>query len=63
MTSDNREQEIEALKARVLGGDLTPDTLRALANAQEAQSAEAAMKELLVVGRRVRVPRGEAVGT
>jgi len=51
--------EIESLKRAVLGGDWSPSTLRALADAQESASQEAAMRRLLRVGARVRVPRGD----
>ena len=51
--------DVEALKAAVLGGDLTPLTLRALADATEKAETEAAERALLVVGRSVRAPRGD----
>ena len=50
--------EIESLKRAVLGGDWSPETLRALADAQEASAAAAARKRLLRIGATVRVPRG-----
>mmetsp|Transcript_2487 Transcript_2487/g.7735 ORF Transcript_2487/g.7735 Transcript_2487/m.7735 type:complete len:322 (-) Transcript_2487:191-1156(-) len=52
--------EIEGLRAAILGGDWSSSTLRALADAQDALAAAEASRQLCVVGRRVRVARGEA---
>lgn len=51
---------MEALKAQVLGGDLSPATLRALADLIEKAETAAAESALLQVGNTVRAPRGEA---
>ena len=51
---------MEALKAQVLGGDLSPATLRKLADLVEKAETMAAESRLLKVGNSVRAPRGDA---
>ena len=51
---------MEALKAQVLGGDLSPATLRKLADLVEKAETMAAESKLLKVGNSVRAPRGDA---
>ncbi len=49
---------VEALKARVTGGDLDPGLLRQLADALDAQTTKEKRRRLLRTGGRVRAPRG-----
>jgi hypothetical protein len=49
---------LEALKARVTGGDLDPGLLRQLADALDAQTTKEKRRRLLRTGGRVRAPRG-----
>ena len=50
--------DLESLKARVLGGDLDPSLLRELADALDAQTTKEKRRRLLRTGGRVRAPRG-----
>ena len=52
------DNAIEALKARVTGGDLDPGLLRRLADALDAQQTKEKRRRLLRTGGRVRAPRG-----
>ena len=60
MSKAMSSKDLEALKASVLGGDLSPATLRALADGIEAAAQALEESKLLQVGNTVRVPRGEA---
>eukprot|EP00629_Pelagomonadales_sp_RCC1024_P017866 CAMPEP_0119288988 /NCGR_PEP_ID=MMETSP1329-20130426/38202_1 /TAXON_ID=114041 /ORGANISM="Genus nov. species nov., Strain RCC1024" /LENGTH=314 /DNA_ID=CAMNT_0007289771 /DNA_START=148 /DNA_END=1088 /DNA_ORIENTATION=+ len=51
---------VQSLKQQVMGGDWSPATLRALADATEKDEAAAAAAALLKTGTTVRVPRGDA---
>ena len=52
------DDALEALKARVTGGDLDPGLLRQLADALDAQTTKEKRRRLLRTGGRVRAPRG-----